>query len=170
MANVIGHIAPLGTGAVAPDFTLPHTSQALITPKSMSGDPAVLAFYPMDWEPVSREQLELYQQWLTEIQRLKADLLAISTDHMYSHEAFARDAQIQFPLLSDFRPRGAVAQRYGVYRESAGVSARALFVIDERTVIRFSQVYPDMLNPGVGDLLNVLETLAQERENREQEA
>jgi alkyl hydroperoxide reductase subunit AhpC len=90
---------------------------------------------------------------------------------MLSHAAFARAAQLRFPLLADFQPRGAVARRYGVYREAQGVSARALFVLDRRGTIRFSEAYPDALNPGVNDLLTTLEALATEdNEDNEDEA
>jgi alkyl hydroperoxide reductase subunit AhpC len=119
----------------------------------------VLVFYPMDWEPVSREQLTLYQAYADTFARLGARLLGISCDHVYSHEAFAREARLGFPLLADVQPRGAVARRYGVFREAPGVSARALFVLDTLRVIRFIKAYPDALNPGVDELLTTLEAL-----------
>ena len=124
------------------------------------GRAVVLAFYPMDWEPVSREQLTLYQAYADAFARLEASLLGISVDHVHSHAAFARDAGLRFPLLADFQPRGRVARRYGVFRAAQGVSARALFVLDARRVVRFSKAYPDPLNPGVDALLTTLEALA----------
>jgi alkyl hydroperoxide reductase subunit AhpC len=120
----------------------------------------VLVFYPLDWEPVSREQLALYQAYADAFDTLGASVLGISVDHVLSHAAFAHDAHIRFPLLADFLPRGAVSQRYGVLRGATGVSARALLVLDRRGWIRFSQSYPDLLNPGVNDLLTTLEALA----------
>src|SRR5579859_4820714 len=130
-------LMPLPVGTVAPDFTLPCSSRATLALRSLNGDPVVLVFYPMDWEPVSREQLALYQDFAGEFAAFGAHLLGISIDHPYGHEAFACDAQIHFPLLADFQPRGASARRYGVYRSRLGVSARALFVLDGRRVIRF---------------------------------
>ena len=52
----------------------------------------VLVFYPMDWEPVSREQLTLYQAFIDAFNRLGAHVLGISADHVPSHQAFARAA------------------------------------------------------------------------------
>lgn len=60
--------------------------------------------------PVSREQLTLYQGHTGAFNRLGVRLLGISCDHLYSHEAFAHDAQLHFPLLADFQPRGQVAR------------------------------------------------------------
>jgi peroxiredoxin len=156
------HLAPLPIGAAAPDFTVPQTHSAHCALHSLFGRPVVLVFYPLDWEPVSRDQLVLYQKFAREFERLDARLLAISIDNVYSHAAFARDAQLRFPLLADFLPRGHVARRYGVFRRAKGVSARALFVLDRRGHIRFSQAYPDFLNPGVDDILTTLEAIASE--------
>ena len=153
-------VVPVSVGTLAPDFALPQTTSIRIALHSLPGNPVVLVFYPMDWEPVSREQLVLYQKFADEIARLDARLLGISADSVYCHAAFAREAQLRFPLLADFQPRGQVARVYGVYREGQGVSARALFVLDRRHVIRLSKVYPDALNPGVDEVLTSLETLA----------
>jgi peroxiredoxin len=155
-----GAIAPLAPGTVAPDFTLPQTPRARLALRGLRGQPVVLAFYPMNWEPVSVEQLALYQDYCGDFDRFEAHLLGLSIDHPHSHAAFAHATQLCFPLLADFLPRGAVARLYGVYREREEVGARALFVLDRRGVIRFSRAYPDPLNPGVDALLTTLEALA----------
>jgi alkyl hydroperoxide reductase subunit AhpC len=117
-------------------------------------------FYPADWEPVSQEQLALYQEYLGEFDRLGGSLLAVSTDHIWCHGAFARAADIHYPLLADAYPPGAVSRAYGVYDERDGASSRALFVIDEHGVIRWSQSYPTGVNPGVDGILTALEAMA----------
>jgi peroxiredoxin len=101
----------------------------------MRGRRVILVFYPADWEPVSQQQLTLYQDHLAAFARLGAVLLAISTDHVWCHGAFARAAGLAYPLLADAHPHGAVARAYGVYDEQTGLSARTLFVLDERGVI-----------------------------------
>jgi peroxiredoxin len=161
-----GHwqLAPLLIGALAPEFTLPQTHSARCALNSLLGQPVILVFYPLDWEPVTRDQLVLCQLFLHEFEQLGARLIGISVDHVYSHAAFARDAHLRFPLLADFQPRGQVARRYGVFRQSKGVSARALFVLDRRGCVRFSKAYPDQLNPGVDELLTTLEALDAEDE------
>ncbi|HEV2236824.1 MAG TPA: redoxin domain-containing protein [Ktedonobacterales bacterium] len=172
-AYLDGRLAPLPVGVPAPDFQLPQVlvptqtdalqrSRLLRLRRLGRNQALVLVFYPLDWEPVSREQLTLYQLYSDAFHRLGARLLGISTDHVYSHEAFAREAQLHFPLLADFRPRGHVARQYGVWREALSVSARALFILDQQRVIRFGKTYPDQLNPGVDELLTTLEELADE--------
>jgi peroxiredoxin len=149
-------------GTVAPDFRVRHSLRASVSLHELPGQHIVLVFYPFDWEQVSQQQLALYQDYLVEIERLGARLLGISTDHVWSHNAFAQAIRLRFPLLSDTRPYGAVTRLYGAYRQEEHRSARALFVIDVKGIIRFSQVYPDDLNPGVNDILTTLEAMAAE--------
>jgi peroxiredoxin len=125
----------------------------------MRGRRVILVFYPADWEPVSQQQLTLYQDHLAAFARLGAVLLAISTDHVWCHGAFARAAGLAYPLLADAHPHGAVARAYGVYGEQTGLSARTLFVLDERGVIRWRRTSPAAINPGVDGILTALEAL-----------
>jgi len=164
-----GHCTPLPAGTAAPAFTLPRSTHAAVSLTDLRGRRVILVFYPADWEPVSREQLTLYQDQLASFGRLVADVLAVSTDHHWCHRAFARAAGIAYPLLADAHPPGAVSRAYGVYDEQAGTSARALFVLDERGTIRWSYACPAAINPGVDGILTALEALGgAERATREE--
>jgi peroxiredoxin (alkyl hydroperoxide reductase subunit C) len=150
------YLVPLRAGTAAPDFTLRRTRWQTHSLHRLAGH---LAFFPTAFEPVSREQLLLYQEYLPHFEALHGRLLGISADHAWCHEAFCREAGLTFPLLADTPPSGRVSQLYGVYRQPEHVTGRALFVIDPSGIIRFGAVYPDLLNPGVDDLLTVLESL-----------
>lgn len=153
-------LSPLPPGTVAPDFTLPRSQYAAPSLTDVRGRRAILVFYPADWESVSKQQLALYQDNLAAFERLGAELLGISTDRIWSHTAFAWALGVHYPLLADAHPQGAVCRAYGVYDEQAGSSGRALFVLDEQGVIRWSQTCPAAINPGAGGILTALESLA----------
>ena len=91
--------------------------------------------------------------------RLALVLLAVSTDHVWCHDAFARAAGLAYPLLADAHPHGAMSRAYGVYDGQTGLSSRTLFVLDEHGVIRWSQTSPAAINPGVDGILTALEAL-----------
>ena len=150
---------PLPAGTKAPDFKLASTPDQEVSLADFRGRPTILAFYPEDWSPVCSDQLALYQELLPEFQRFNAELLGISVDGIWSHLAFARDRNLQFPLLSDFEPKGEVARAYGVYREGDGTSERALYVIDGDGVVFWSYVSPVGINPGADGILRALEGL-----------
>ncbi len=158
-----GQLSPLPPGTPAPDFTLPRSPYAAVSSADVRGRRVILVFYPADWEPVSQQQLTLYQVHLAEFARLGAVLLAVSTDHIWCHGAFARAAGIHYPLLADSHPQGAVTRAYGVYDEQAGSSSRTLFVLDEHGVIRWSQAYPAAINPGIDGILTALESMGGEK-------
>jgi glutaredoxin len=72
---------------------------------------------------------------------LNAQVLGISVDSVPCLKAWATDlGGINYPLLSDFWPHGAVAQKYDVLR-AEGHSERALFVIDKQGVIRYIDIH-----------------------------
>jgi peroxiredoxin len=106
--------------------------------------------------------MSLYNQILPEFRRHQAELIGISVDGSWCHDAFATDRKLHFPLLADFEPKGAVARAYGVYRETEGTSERALFVIDVEGIIRWSYISPVGINPGADGILTALEALRTE--------
>src|SRR5260221_5262488 len=85
-------IAPLPIGTLAPDFMLPRTPSTRVALHGLRGQPVVLVFYPLDWEPLSRDQLVLCQKIADDFSRPGARLLGISVDSAYCHAACARGA------------------------------------------------------------------------------
>jgi len=152
---------PLAPGTVAPDFALPDASGRLVRLSDFRGQPVVLVFYPLDWSPGCSRQLDLYQQELDEFRKRNAQILAVSVDSIYSHGAWAAVRGLEFPLLADFEPKGAVAKQYGAYRDEDGFSERALCVIDPEGVIRYSHVSPYLHH--VPDLDELLEAIDEPR-------
>ena len=149
----------LAKGTKAPDFTLHVTPDQSLSLGAFAKRRVILAFYPADWSPVCGDQMSLYNHVLPEFRRNGAELLGISVDGAWCHQAFARDRKLHFALLSDFEPKGAVAKAYGAYRDQDGVCDRALFLIDEHGTIIWSYLSPLAVNPGADGILDALETL-----------
>jgi len=150
-------------GTPAPEFSPKSTPDQLVSLSEFRGQPVILAFYPADWSPVCGDHMALYQAVLPEFKRFDAELIGISVDGVWCHLAFAHDRKLQFPLLSDFEPKGAVARQYGVYREQDGEAGRALVVVDGDRVIRWSHLSPVGINPGADGILAALESLPKEK-------
>jgi peroxiredoxin len=151
---------PLQPGQRAPNFTLQRTPDQPLSLQDLRGQPVILAFYPADWSPVCGDQMSLYNEVLPEFRRYGANLLGISVDGAWCHLAYARERKLQFPLLADFEPKGAVARSYGVYRQTEGMSERALFVLDAEETIQWSYLSPIGVNPGADGILRALESLS----------
>jgi peroxiredoxin len=149
----------LSAGTMAPDFSLPSTPDQKVSLSEFRGRKVVLVFYPADWSPVCGDQLAVYNELLAMWHKYQAEIVAISVDGIWCHLAFAHDRKFHFTLLSDFEPKGAVSRMYGAYREHDGFSERALFVIDENGLIRWSYLSPVGVNPGADGILDALESL-----------
>jgi peroxiredoxin len=156
-------ILPVGTEA--PDFTLKAAPDRDVTLRELRGKPVVLAFYPADWSPVCSDQMALYNEILPDFQEQGAEIFGISVDGAWCHRAFADSRKLRFPLLADFEPKGAVSRAYGAYND-AGVSDRALFVLDANGVIRWSYLSPAGKNPGADGILAALERLTPEQRGK----
>lgn len=143
----------------APEFCLKAKPGQIISLAQLKGKPVILAFYPADWSPVCSDQMALYNELLPEFRRFQAELLGISVDGTWCHQAFAEKRHFHFPLLADFEPKGEVSKKYGVYNEKEGISERALFVIDKNGIIAWSYLSPKGENPGADGILEALENL-----------
>jgi len=152
-------VTTLPAGTPAPDFSLPSTPEQKVALSELRGKPVVLVFYPADWSPVCSDQLGLYNELLPEFSEFGAQVVGISVDGIWCHLAFSKDRKLRTPLLADFEPKGAIARLYGVYNSNVGEAERALFVVDEQGVIRWSYVSPVGINPGADGLFKALATL-----------
>lgn len=154
-----GAPGPLQPGTRAPEFELNSTPDQKVCLKDFRGRPVILAFYPADWSPVCGDELALFNEILPEFNKHTAQLIGISVDGVWCHDAYCRDRKLHFPLLADFEPKGAVSRKYRVYDVEKGHSQRALFVIDRDGIIRWSYVSPEGVNPGADGILRALESL-----------
>src|SRR5258708_2119166 len=149
----------LTLGITAPDFELHATPDQRLRLSELKGKRIILAFYPADWSPVCGDQLALYNEMGKYFVRHNAQVIGISVDSKWSHLAFIESSKFRFPLLSDFEPKGEVARLYEVYDVKAGECKRALYVIDEEGIIRWSYLSPVGINPGADGILNALEEI-----------
>jgi len=100
-----------------------------------------------------------------EFAALNAQVLDISVDSIPSHIAW-RDKEVgsvEVPLCSDFYPHAEVTRKFGVLREGppvAGISERAVFVVDKAGKIAFAKIYPIDQLPNIEELLGALRKLA----------
>jgi peroxiredoxin len=149
----------LANGIAAPDFSLHSTPDQTLRLSELRARKVILAFYPADWSPVCGDQMTLYNETLKYFSRHNAQLIGISVDSKWCHLAFAENHKFHFPLLADFEPKGEVARLYEVYDEKEGECMRALYVLDEKGIIRWSYLSPVGLNPGADGILTALEEL-----------
>ncbi len=162
----VGHLKPIDSrlkvkvGDPAPDFSLPAVSGGKITLSQYRGKKnVVLSFVPAAWTPVCSDQWPGYNIVQGLFEQKEAILLGITVDNIPTLFAWTNQmGKLWFPVLSDFWPHGAVADRYGILRTD-GTSERAVFLIDKKGLIRYINVNDINKRPRLEDLAAELEKL-----------
>ena len=134
-------VPPTGlvVGTPAPDFRLRDQFGQEVTLSSFAGEKTVaLVFFPWAFSNVCTSEMNGIRDRLDEFLTFGTEVLAISTDPTYSLRVFSDTDGLNFPLLSDFWPHGAVASSYGVFDAEIGVARRSSFVVDKAGVISWA--------------------------------
>jgi peroxiredoxin len=141
----------IAAGQSAPEIKLKDQNQKEVRLSDYRGKNVVMVFYPLDWSPVCTNEHACFVSDVREFERLNAQVLGLSVDSAWSHKAFAEKMGITYPLLADFHPRGAAADRFGVYHADKGITGRAIVIIDKNGTVAWSKDY------GFGDVPDVKE-------------
>ena len=101
-----------------------------------------------------------YEADLERFKGYDAQVLGISVDSVPCNTAWAKSlGGLSYDLLSDFHPKGEAAKAYGAWRETDGISERALFVVDKGGRIAYKDIHNIADQPDNEDLFDVLRNL-----------
>jgi len=131
-----GATTAVKVGDIAPDFELSNQFGEPVALHALRGAPVVVVFYPFAFSRVCTSELCELRDNLADFAALDARVLAVSVDSKYTLRAYAADEGLDFDLLADFWPHGAVAQSYGAFDPGRGMAGRSSFVIDAAGVVR----------------------------------
>jgi peroxiredoxin len=148
------------SGTPAPGFTLPNHKGEQVSLSDFRGRKVMLVFYPSDFSPVCSDQLSIYQEVLGQIEEAGVQLLGISVDSSWTHNAFRKRLGLDIPLLADFHPKGEMTRSYGAYIDDYGTANRSLVLIDEEGVVRWVHESPSVVEiPGANLIFDALEAV-----------
>jgi peroxiredoxin len=101
-----------------------------------------------------------YEENLSEFERRDTQVLGISTDQVFSNEAWAKSmGGLSYPLLSDFWPSGYVCAHYGVLRGDSGQAERAVFIVDKKGKIAYIDIHDIREQPPTDKIFAALDEL-----------
>ena len=131
-------------GKAAPDFKLESHAGGTVSKKDLAGQWAVIYFYPKDSTPgCTTEACDFRDNW-QRVQKAGARVYGVSADTIKSHEKFAANQSLPFPLLSD--PDKTMIEAYGAWGEKKMYGRtmmgiiRSTVLIDPKGVVR--EVWP----------------------------
>jgi peroxiredoxin len=127
-------------GQEAPDFTLRDENGEEVPLSSLRGHNVVLIFFPAAFSGICTKELHTSTDLASRYGDAGAEVFGVSVDSPYALKAFKRDEDLQVRFLSDFHPKGQVAEQYDAYIPEAGVATRATYVIDKDGKIAYKAV------------------------------
>ena len=139
----------VAVGDTAPEFTAP-LANGDVTQFSLAeriGDgPVVLAFFPGAFTGTCTHELETFDERLDEFADLDASVYGISVDTPFALNAFRDELGLSFDLNGDSNRRAVDAYDVSMDFASYGiddVAKRAVFVVDDESVVRYAWVADD---------------------------
>jgi len=153
-------MALIKLGDDAPDFTVKDNYDQNISLSNYRGKKVLLSWHPLAWTPVCTDQMRaLENNWQT-LQKLNTVPLGFSVDPIPCKKAWATSIQINtVSLPSDFWPHGKVAQDYGLFNQTEGVSERANVIVDENGKVKWVKVYAPKQLPDINEVIQILSNM-----------
>jgi peroxiredoxin (alkyl hydroperoxide reductase subunit C) len=149
----------------APDFEAKSTHGPLKL-ADFKGSWVVLFSHPADFTPVCSTEFIEFARRSEEFKKRGVKLVGLSVDSVPAHIAWIRsieshfpDVKIDFPVIADLDTK--VAQKYGLIHPAASETAtvRAVFVIDDKGIIRALIYYPMSLGRYIDEILRAIDGL-----------
>lgn len=130
-------MARIRVGDKAPDFSAKAQDGRTIRLDDYRGQRAlVLFFYPKDNSPICTKEACSFRDSYEQFVAAGAEVIGVSSDSAESHQAFARQYQLSFPLISD--QDGALRKLFAVSSTLGLLPGRATYVIDKEGMVRLT--------------------------------
>jgi len=128
--------------------------------KDLRGKWVVMTFHPGDFTFVCATDVEGFAEKYDEFQDANAEVLAVSTDTVFSHkmwtETSPRVKKVQYPLVEDIKKD--ISSAYGFLGDD-GMTKRGIVIIDPEGTVQYVSVFNDKLGKDVNHVLTALRGL-----------
>jgi len=126
---------------------------------SYRGKWLVVFFYPLDFTFVCPTEIHGFNDHYDEFKKLGAEVVAVSTDSVYSHKAWTEHGlgQVKFPMIGD--TNHAISEGFGVLLSDKGIALRGTFIIDPQGVVKSAVINDLPVGRSVEETLRTLQAL-----------
>jgi len=134
-----GGEGPLPIGSSPPELSAVDQHGKTRKLSEEHGHPTVVYFYPKDGTPGCTKEACAFRDTWDRFQKANVQVLGVSSDDQKSHENFAKEEKLPFPILAD--PDYTWAKAFGVPIR-LGMTSRVSFLLDGEGKV--AKVYPDV--------------------------
>jgi thioredoxin-dependent peroxiredoxin len=145
----------LSVGSQAPDFEATDCQGKPVRLRDYRGRRVVLFFFPKAFTSGCTLEVRHFRDHQARIQSLGAELIGVSVDNVERQCAFAKQEQVDFPLLGD--SSRALSGAFGVLWPLVRVDRRVTFVIGPEGVVEDVIQHEVRVSAHLEDVLTTLE-------------
>lgn len=121
-------------GELAPNFSFPSNKGTITLTDYLGKKSVVLFFYPKDETPGCTKESCSFRDSYESFIKADSEVVGVSSDSLKSHESFAKNHRLPFPLVSD--EKGELRKLYQVPKTLGFLPGRVTYVIDKLGIIR----------------------------------
>jgi peroxiredoxin (alkyl hydroperoxide reductase subunit C) len=158
----------LGVGQKFPEYKVTATVSTdlktafqEISTETYAGKWKVIFFWPKDFTFVCPTEIVAFGKLTKDFADRDAQLLGASVDSEFVHLAWRQNhpdlKELPFPMLADVKRE--LSSALGIIDAGAGVSQRAVYIVDPENVIRFVMVTDLSVGRNSSEVLRVLDAL-----------
>ncbi|HAF07807.1 MAG: putative peroxiredoxin [candidate division TA06 bacterium 32_111] len=143
-----------------PEMKVLTTDGEIILPDHFKGKWFVLFSHPGDFTPVCTTEFVAFQKRIEKFKELNCELIGLSVDQVFSHIKWTEwikeklGVEITFPIIAD---TGMVSSKLGLIHPGKGTNTvRAVFVVDDKSVIRIILYYPQELGRNIDEIIRIV--------------
>ena len=151
-------------GEKFPELDVETTAGRIKLPDSFNGHWFMLFSHPGDFTPVCTTEFFSFSKRTEDFKKLNTQLIGLSVDSVVSHIAWIKwieenlKIKVPFPIIGD--SMGNVAKRLGmIHAESSSSTVRAVFLVDDKGIVRLILYYPLEMGRSIDELLRVINGL-----------
>ncbi|MGR3807657.1 peroxiredoxin (alkyl hydroperoxide reductase subunit C) [Pasteurella testudinis DSM 23072] len=155
--------AVLGNGEIVDNFNFK---------RHISGKPAVVFFWPLDFTFVCPSELIAFDHRYKEFQERGVEVVGVSIDSQFTHNAWRKTptdkggiGEVQYAMVADVKHD--ISKAYGIEHPEAGLALRASFLIDKHGVVRHQVVNDLPLGRNIDEMLRMVDALQFHEEHGE---
>ncbi|HDI31292.1 MAG TPA: peroxiredoxin [Thermofilum sp.] len=151
----------LEVGKPAPEFRAKAYFSASKEIRTISlsdyrGKWVILTFHPADFTFVCATDIEGLAKYYEKFKENNAEVLAISTDSIFSHKVWAETSprlkKSNIPLVEDIKKE--ISRAYGFLDETTGITRRGTVIINPEGKVEYISVHNDRLGKDVEHIYN----------------
>ena len=146
-----------------PEMEVQTTHGMMKLPDDFSGKWFVLFSHPADFTPVCTTEFFAFATRYEQFKKLNCELIGLSVDQVFSHMKWTEwikvklGVEIPFPIIAD---TGRVATTLGmIHPEKGSNTVRAVFVVDDKGLIRLIIYYPQEVGRNMDEVLRAVKAL-----------